>query len=186
MPVPIAPVPNACAVKGLAAGLLLLALVGCGLSLPGRGGDAEGPAAGAIAGEVIETSVLPEAGVAPATAAEAAAEVAEPVMGEPAPAAADPAAEILEPEPAPVVPPALTAAAAACAKIGGRYASRGTGSSSYACFTTPRDAGKSCTKAGDCSSACLARSLSCAPLQPLFGCHEVLTDRGQRVTQCLD
>ena len=185
MPVPTARVPIAAAARGLAAGLLLLALAGCGLSLPGRGGDTK-PGAGAIAGEVIETSVLPEAGVAPAPAVEAAAEVAEPVMGEPAAAAADPGAEIVEPEPAPVIPPALTAAAAACAKVGARYASRGTGSNSYACFTTPRDAGKSCNKAGDCSTACLARSLSCAPLQPLFGCHEVLTDRGQRVTQCID
>ncbi|MDP3342732.1 hypothetical protein [Frigidibacter sp.] len=157
-----------------------LALAGCGLSLPGRGGDAAEPAVGAIAGEVIETSVLAEAGVAAAT------EVAEPATVAPAAAAAEPAADIAAPEAAPVIPPALSAAAAACAKIGGRYAPRGTGSSSYACFTTPRDAGKSCNKAGDCSTACLARSLSCAPLQPLFGCHEVLTDRGQRVTQCLD
>ena len=181
------PVPIASAVKGLAAGLLLLALAGCGLSLPGRGGGEE-PAVGAIAGEAIETSVLPEAGVALAPAAEAAAELAQPATIEPAAdtAVAEPSADISAPAAAPVIPPALSAAAAACAKIGGRYASRGTGSSSYACFTTPRDAGKSCNKAGDCSTACLARSLSCAPLQPLFGCHEVLTDRGQRVTQCLD
>ncbi|GGH55791.1 hypothetical protein GVY41_11720 [Frigidibacter albus] len=183
--------PIASAAKGLAAGLLLLALAGCGLSLPGRGGAGSAPPASAIAGEVIETSVLPEAGIAlapAAEAAEAAAEVAQPVTIEPAAdtAAADPAAQIAMPEPAPVIPPALSAAAAACAKIGGRYASRGTGRNIYACFTTPRDAGKSCNKSGDCSSACLARSLSCAPLQPLFGCHEVLTDRGQRVTQCIE
>lgn len=170
--------PIAAAVKGLAAGMLLLALAGCGLSLPGRGGDDAAPPA-AIAGDVIETSVLQEAG-----AAGAAPEVSVPeaVAAE----AADTAAQIAMPAAAPAIPPALSAAAAACAKSGGRYASRGTGSNVYACFTTPRDAGKSCNKSGDCSTACLARSLSCAPLQPLFGCHEVLTDRGQRVTQCIE
>jgi len=172
----------ASAFKAIAAGLVMLALAGCGLSLPGfGGGDAAPTAAGAIVGEVIEVSVLPGSG-APATAA--------PVPVPPAaPDAAPPAASgagLAAPAAAPVIPPALAAAAAACVRSGGRYGPRGTGSRSYACFTTPRDAGKSCSKASDCSSACLARSLSCAPLQPLFGCHEVLTDRGARVTQCLD
>jgi len=165
------------ALRALVAALLL---AGCQLSLPGRGGEVAAPAAGAVAAEVIETSVLPEPGAAAA------------VPGAAAPAAAPAPEATPEPAPetptqaAPAIPPALAAAAAACARTGGRLGPRGAGNASYACFSTPRDAGKSCSKAGDCSSACLARSLTCAPLQPLFGCHEVLTDRGQRVTQCLE
>lgn len=171
---------GAFAVRALVAALLL---AGCQLSLPGRGGEAAPPLAGAVAGDVIETSVLPEPGAAAAQPeAVAPAAPAPEAVPEPAPEAAPEPA----PEAAPAIPPALAAAAAACARTGGRLGPRGAGNASYACFSTPRDAGKSCNKAGDCSSACLARSLTCAPLQPLFGCHEVLTDRGQRVTQCLE
>lgn len=90
------------------------------------------------------------------------------------------------PEPLPPVGAALVAQQrAACEKRGGSYRAGGTAGVLY-CFTTPRDAGDSCRKAGDCSTACLARSMTCAPIEPLIGCQEVLTDDGARMTQCID
>jgi hypothetical protein len=57
---------------------------------------------------------------------------------------------------------------------------------SQACVHITRDAGKQCKRDHDCESVCLARSGTCAPLSPLFGCNEVLQDDGRRMTQCLD
>jgi hypothetical protein len=74
---------------------------------------------------------------------------------------------------------------AACEARGGQFRSGGK-SGGLICFTTPRDAGKQCTRASQCDSGCLARSQTCAPIKPLFGCNEILTDDGQRVTQCID
>jgi hypothetical protein len=45
---------------------------------------------------------------------------------------------------------------------------------------------KSCSAASDCQSACLARSRSCAPVKPLLGCNEVLTNSGVAVTECVN
>ena len=64
--------------------------------------------------------------------------------------------------------------------------SRGGKSGALVCHTTPTDAGKSCAKHSDCSTQCLARSRTCAPIAPLFGCNEVLTDEGAPVTLCID
>ena len=85
----------------------------------------------------------------------------------------------------PVGAAAVDAARAACERRGGTFAPGGT-SGALTCFTTPRDAGRQCRTADDCSSACLARSRTCAPLAPLFGCNEILTATGARVTQCID
>lgn len=78
-----------------------------------------------------------------------------------------------------------TAEHKACEKRGGRYLSL-KGSTARACFITPKDAGKSCKKSGDCTTKCLARSRTCAPVSPLFGCHDILTEAGTRVTECLE
>lgn len=72
----------------------------------------------------------------------------------------------------------------ACEARGGRWAAAG-GADRFVCFTTPADAGRSCESAGDCSSVCLARSRTCAPVTPFFGCHEVLNARGARQTLCV-
>ena len=48
----------------------------------------------------------------------------------------------------------------------------------HSCITPTRDAGKSCRKAGDCEGLCLARSRTCAPIEPLFGCNAVLQEDG--------
>jgi len=72
-----------------------------------------------------------------------------------------------------------------CEGRGGDFRRAGK-AGAFVCFTTPRDAGKRCEAAGDCSSACLARSRTCSPIQPLFGCHEILDDLGRRVQICVD
>ena len=74
---------------------------------------------------------------------------------------------------------------AACTERGGRFAPGG-GTGRFVCFETTRDAGKRCSAETDCESVCLARSRSCAPLTPFFGCHEVLTASGRPATICID
>ncbi len=54
------------------------------------------------------------------------------------------------------------------------------------CVSATRDGGKSCRKKTDCEGLCLARSGTCAPYNPLFGCNEVLEKDGRRVTLCID
>lgn len=82
-------------------------------------------------------------------------------------------------------PELIERARADCLKDGGRFAAGGI-TGSLVCYRTPPDAGKSCRRESDCSTLCLARSQSCAPIDPLFGCNEILTDKGTRVTLCVD
>ena len=86
---------------------------------------------------------------------------------------------------APVGVAAEDAARMQCEARGGRFAPGGA-SGAMTCFTTPPDAGKSCQSAQYCSTHCLARSGTCAPVSPLFGCNEILTRLGARVTLCID
>jgi hypothetical protein len=72
---------------------------------------------------------------------------------------------------------------AACVKSGGSFLPE---SGAFICVTVPKDAGKSCRKASDCESACLARSGTCAPVKPLRGCEEILTESGIAVRQCIE
>jgi hypothetical protein len=75
--------------------------------------------------------------------------------------------------------------AQACEKKGGRFLPLKPGGA-LVCFTTPKDSGKHCTAESDCEGACLARSQTCAPVKPLYGCNEILTSSGLRMTQCLE
>ena len=72
-----------------------------------------------------------------------------------------------------------------CEATGGSF-SPGGESQGLVCRRTPPDAGKQCRSQSDCSTQCLARSGTCAPIDPLFGCNEVLSDQGQRVTLCIE
>ena len=72
-----------------------------------------------------------------------------------------------------------------CEKTGGQWAVAGL-SGAYVCVTLTRDGGKVCRKKTDCQGLCLARSGTCAPIMPLFGCNEVLEKDGRRVTLCID
>ncbi|MFN3644793.1 MAG: hypothetical protein ACK4TB_17940 [Gemmobacter sp.] len=78
----------------------------------------------------------------------------------------------------------IEAERAGCTRLGGTL--QETPSGRLACVRSLPDAGKQCRAAGDCAGACLARSGTCAPFTPLFGCHEVLTPGGARITECLD
>lgn len=72
-----------------------------------------------------------------------------------------------------------------CLAKGGQYVIGGLAGLKV-CFETPKDAGKSCSKSTDCDSQCLARSKSCAPVTPLFGCNAILDSAGREVTICVD
>jgi hypothetical protein len=82
----------------------------------------------------------------------------------------------------PPVPLALTAGARACAARGGTLRPRAGGL--WACIRTTRDGGRTCATATACEGECLARSRTCAPFEPLFGCHEVLDQAGRPQTLC--
>lgn len=88
-----------------------------------------------------------------------------------------------QPEAAPE-PPILARQRRECERSGGQLQSRGAGL--FVCARTTRDAGRRCSANAQCEGMCLARSETCAPFTPLFGCHEVLLAPGSRVTQCLD
>ena len=70
-----------------------------------------------------------------------------------------------------------------CIRSGGEFL---PGTSGFVCVRVPSDAGKSCKKASDCESVCLARSHTCAPVRPLLGCNDVLTQSGMAVSQCIE
>ncbi len=74
---------------------------------------------------------------------------------------------------------------AQCVGAGGNFI-REAKSGLFTCIGRPRDAGKICSKESDCESACLARSRTCAPVLPLLGCNEVLTESGLAVMQCVE
>lgn len=72
-----------------------------------------------------------------------------------------------------------------CEKRGGNWGTAGK-SGGKTCIKRTRDSGKQCRKKSSCEGVCLARSGSCAPVTPLFGCNEVLQNDGSRVTLCID
>lgn len=165
--------------RGIAAALCLL-LAGCV-----AGGAKPGAPANVITGDAIEVTALddPAPGAAPVAATpEAAAEAPAPAgaeQEEAAPAEAPPAPAVAPPVPEAQKSPAQLA----CEKRKGVWSKTGTGL--HGCVTFTKDNGKRCTRAGQCESQCLARSGTCAPFAPLFGCNEVLDDIGRRMTQCL-
>lgn len=82
-------------------------------------------------------------------------------------------------------PDILTPQQTACERRGGNWAltpSRNT----FTCYQQTSDANKLCDSSDDCSGECLARSRTCAPVTPLYGCHEILTSEGVRQTRCLE
>lgn len=91
-----------------------------------------------------------------------------------------------EAEPAPPPePPFLAQQRLLCQERGGQLMARGT-SGLFACVETTRDGGQACDEGSDCEGLCLARSGTCAPLTPIFGCQEVYTARGRRETLCTE
>lgn len=76
-------------------------------------------------------------------------------------------------------------AEAACARDEGRWVPLGN-SGTMICLRTPPDANKACTTQNDCSTQCLARSKTCAPVDPLFGCNDVIGRNGAVATLCVE
>ncbi|WP_099827256.1 hypothetical protein [Oceaniglobus indicus] len=74
---------------------------------------------------------------------------------------------------------------AACEKRDGRWA-EGRKGGGFVCYLETRDANRRCTAATDCEGLCLARSGTCAPIKPIFGCNEVLNALGARTTLCVE
>ena len=156
--------------------LLLPLLVACKL-LPGGGAVTPAPQNGnvteAVSGESgtpgairpKQRPVLAEAGIALGAVDAAALPAAAP------PAAAS-RAEVTEDQ-------------LRCEKQGGRWGSVGK-FNAKACIRRTDDGGKQCRKQSDCDSECLARSGTCAPVKPLFGCNEVLQNDGRRFTLCVE
>ena len=84
----------------------------------------------------------------------------------------------------PVGEDAIAAEAARCSDTGVNWGRAPSGG--FVCYRPTRDANRACTRDSDCQGFCLARSRTCAPVTPFFGCHEVLTSLGARATVCTD
>lgn len=156
--------------------LALPLLAACQLVLTGR--DPPMAESNPITGGSITTTTLD------------AAPVADAPPTDPAPIVE---AEQAKPKPAEATPPTAPAAPAvskspsqiACEKDGGTWARAGAGGG-RACVRQTRDGGKQCNSKTDCQGECLARSRTCAPIRPLFGCNAVLMDNGAEVSLCID
>ena len=174
--------------------LAALLLVACQMTAPSPDADPTSPIS---ADEIVVTSLDAPAGeaatpmkaqigtVAAAPAPEAGPEgVAEDATAEDVPAADLPAAEATAEE---VVTPAVLKSPeqVKCEKQGGIWARAGK-SEARTCVKQTRDGGKQCTRGSQCEGLCLARSGTCAPVTPLFGCNEILEDDGRRVTLCIE
>ena len=171
---------------------MILALVLAGCTLGGgklaKPDDATNP----ITGDAIAVTSLDApapAAADPAKAATAAAPAKPDATAQAAPA--EPGATSADPA-KPTAPPAVEQPARvmspeelACVKKGGQWAAAGS-AGGMSCLHVMRDAGKSCRKKSDCEGDCLARSNTCAPIAPLFGCNEILQDNGAMVTLCID
>jgi hypothetical protein len=126
----------------------------------------------------ITTRVLdaPDPGTSPET-------TPDPETTPEAPADAEPLT-FATPTPVPL-PPALRAQEAECARSGGRLVRAGR-AGLWTCQRMTRDSGQRCARESDCEGMCLARTNTCAPAVPLFGCHEVLDSFGRRNRLCVD
>ena len=168
--------------------LVLPVLAACTLALPGGGVDKPSPLA---TGEIEVTKLdapkpdgKAEAPIPPEAATPARTDAASDAGAKPV--EPDPEAATETPPAAAAPPPApLSASALACQKKGGRYIKTGSGDL-RACVKVTGEEGKRCTRETDCIGSCLARSETCAPVKPLFGCNEILQADGRRVTLCLD
>lgn len=70
-----------------------------------------------------------------------------------------------------------------CEEKGGMWSRAGGG---YSCVFATRDANAFCTSASQCEGYCLARSQTCAPVTPLYGCHETISSAGGMQRVCLE
>lgn len=83
------------------------------------------------------------------------------------------------------VPDILAEQRADCERQKGRFGLSPNGVT-YICFKTMSDANQTCTTGRDCQGLCLARSRTCSPIDPFYGCHEVISSSGVRQTLCTE
>ncbi len=146
------------------------------LALPAGGGTVD---ASAETGSAAETAVPPADGqkaAAPAGTAEAAED-----GGEADDAAAGEEEAAVE-EPQVVKSPEQLR----CERRGGSFSSVAEGSNTKTCVQRTRDGGKRCDQESDCQGRCLARSMTCSPIDPLLGCNEIIQDNGAAVKLCIN
>jgi hypothetical protein len=186
--------------------LLTLALAmplmaACQLALPGRGGpvaDANPITGGSITTTTLDAAPLAASADAPDPAIPPAQSASDPNAATDRNAATDaqpnndtqPEARPTEVQPteaaAPTAPvQSKSPSQIACEDDGGTWARAGDGGG-MACIRQTRDGGKQCDSKSDCQGECLARSRTCAPIRPLFGCNAVLMDNGAEVNLCID
>lgn len=154
----------------------MVLVAGCSLSRPERAEVAENLITGAEIAVTTLDAPLPDTATPPEVIPPA---KPEHVMPEPA----KPEPEIL-PVPADPPPLVMTPEEQACFEKGGLWGAVGSGGT--ACMYPTRDAGKQCRNESDCDGYCLARSGTCAPYTPMFGCNEIVQDNGVVVTLCID
>lgn len=157
--------------------LLCLLLAACAAKSGGPQAADLSPPKPSILGAAVETAPLGAPGgaiLAPTAPLPAAAPPTSSAPPAPAPLASPPPAS-----------PALSPAQQRCEARGGIYAASPAGGA-FTCLKRTRDGGKRCDQDRDCQGQCLARSRTCAPLDPLLGCNEVLQDDGYVVNLCLN
>jgi hypothetical protein len=150
--------------------MAVLAVVMLSACVPGQGESdlsSAAPEASPLAAAVIETTSLDVPAAQPA-----------PAPNKAAPAAPEATEEIASTLPA-------SPEEARCLRTGGTWATAGQ-SGAKACVALTRDGGKACTRQSQCEGYCLARSGTCAPITPMFGCNDILQDDGREVMLCLD
>jgi len=82
-------------------------------------------------------------------------------------------------------PDTLNTEREACESTGGRWGAAAN-KGSFVCYRTLPDANKSCTNSNQCRGSCLARSRTCTPVTPFYGCNEVLNASGLPQTVCVE
>ena len=180
--------------QNLTALCALLLLVACQVTGPDADADAapprpimgaeitvtalDAPPSGAPA-ETLQT----EDGTGLVTADHPALPVVEPVAETASDAA--PAAEAVVPAEAAIPAVLKSPEQLRCERKDGTWARAGK-SEARTCVKQTRDGGKQCSKGTQCEGLCLARSGTCAPFAPLFGCNEIFEDDGRRMTLCID
>ena len=89
------------------------------------------------------------------------------------------------PESQSIFPDIMAEQRAACEKSDGRWGPTGN-QTVFVCFRNLSDANQSCSTENDCQGFCLARSRTCSPIEPFFGCHQVLSRGGLPQTVCIE
>jgi len=164
------------------AAVLALGLAGCQLGgTDATTSDVAPPSA--ISGPEVAVTTLAPMGSAEVMGDGGAAVVAVPKPAGAPTVAPEAQSEVIPVPPAPVI--VKSASQIACEKRGGSFVAFGK-SGAMTCQLPTRDGGKQCRRESDCDGVCLARSNTCAPVKPLWGCHAILQNDGRRVELCIN